>query len=467
MGSRTILLSATAFLITCLSGPMPVYAAGPLPVDLLTAGNFTILSETGITNTGSHTTVVTGDIGSSPITAAAMDNVFCSEMIGTIYGVDAAYVGSGIQTCFAGNPPLGNKTLIDNAILDMETAYTDAAGRILPDAVGLFGGNLGGQTIPPGLYKWSTDVSVPTDVTLSGGASDVWIFQIAGNLDIASGGSVPSGTKIVLLGGAQASNIFWQVGGVTGATLGTNSTFNGNILTAKQIIIQTGAVLNGRALAQTQVTLDSNSISPTAVVIPATIHIIKNVVNNNAGTSTSTDFNIYIKNLGFNLLGSPSAGTSTPGTSYSVLAGTYVISEDASSSYNQSFSGACDSSGNISILAGEDKTCIITNTDIAPIVPPSSGGGSSSPYNLSISFASISTTTALVENTAPVNTTNTTDTADIIVLTLDQPSPEITNTTITPGFPNTGLPPEEGIIGRAVLLSSIFMLILTVKKLLN
>jgi hypothetical protein len=198
-----------------------------------------------------------------------MDNVFCSEITGTIYGVDAAYVGSGDQTCFAGNPPLSNKTLIDNAVLDMGTAYTDAAGRTFPTGSELFAGEIGGETFAPGLYKWSTDVLIPTSVTLSGGANDVWIFQIAGNLSVASAGDVPSGVKVILSGGAQAGNVFWQVGGVTGATLGTYSTFNGIILSAKQIIMETGVVFNGRAFAQTQVTLDANAVSASSIPVPA------------------------------------------------------------------------------------------------------------------------------------------------------------------------------------------------------
>ena len=267
-------LIATAFvacLVLVLTGTGVVFAAGPAQIDLLSAGNFTILSKTGITNTGSHTSAITGNIASSPVTAAAMDNVFCSEITGTIYGVDAAYVGSGNQTCFLGNPPLANKTLVDNAILDMGTAYTDAAGRTNPSSTELGAGNIGGMTLAPGLYKWSTDVTIPTDVTLSGSANDVWIFQIAGNLNIASGGSLPSGIKVVLTGGAKASNVFWQVGGVTGATLGTYSTFNGNILSSKQIILETGSVLFGKALAQTQVTLDANIVTGSTYSVPPAV----------------------------------------------------------------------------------------------------------------------------------------------------------------------------------------------------
>ncbi len=234
----------------------------PSPVNLLSAANFTILSQTGITDTGSHSSKILGNIGSSAITSAAI-GVFCSEITGKIYGVDAAYVGSGDPTCFNGNPPLSNKTLVDNAVGDMVTDYNNLAGRTNPTVTELGAGNIGGMTLAPGLYKWGTDVTIPTSVTLSGGVNDVWIFQIAGNLDIASAGSLPSGIKVILSGGAKASNVFWQVGGTTGATLGTYSTFNGTILTAKQVILETGAVLNGKALAQTQVTLDSNPVTTT------------------------------------------------------------------------------------------------------------------------------------------------------------------------------------------------------------
>ncbi len=233
--------------------------AGPAPVNLGTIGsiggtanNFVILSKTAITDTGSHSSIVTGNIGLSPATAAGI-GVLCSEMTGTIYGVDATYTG----TCFAGNPPLANKTLVDTAVADMATAFTDAAGRTLPTATELGAGNITSMTIAPGLYKWSTGVLISSaGVTLSGGANDTWIFQISGDLTVANGAIV------TLAGGAQAKNIVWQVGGLTGATLGTTSNFKGTILSAKQIILQTGATLHGRALAQTQVTLDAATVAP-------------------------------------------------------------------------------------------------------------------------------------------------------------------------------------------------------------
>ncbi len=151
----SIVTLMTASLVFGFAGPMTAFAAGPLPVNLLSisTNSIVLLSKTGITNTGSHISVITGNIGSSPITAAAMDNVFCSEITGTIYGVDAAYTGSGTTSCFAGNPPLANKTLVDNAVLDMGTAYTDAAGRTGPTATELGAGNIGGMTLAPELYK--------------------------------------------------------------------------------------------------------------------------------------------------------------------------------------------------------------------------------------------------------------------------------------------------------------------------
>lgn len=243
-----------------MGGGVGGLGVGPAPVNLGSAGgtanNFVILSETAITDTGSHLSVVTGNIGLSPATAASI-GAYCLEITGTIYGVDAAYTGNGTTTCFAGNPPLANKTLVDTAVADMGTAYTDAAGRTLPTATELGAGDITSMTIAPGLYKWGTGVLISAaGVTLSGGANDTWIFQMAGDLTVANGAIV------TLAGGAEAKNIVWQVGGPTGATLGTTSNVKGTILSAKQIILQTGATLHGRALAQTQVTLDAATVAP-------------------------------------------------------------------------------------------------------------------------------------------------------------------------------------------------------------
>jgi hypothetical protein len=225
---------------------------GPAPVNLLSiaTNNFSILSAAGITSTGSHLSVITGNIGASPITAAAMNTVFCSETSGTIYGVDAGYVGSGSQACYMGGG--ANKTLVDQAVADMGTAYTEAAGRT-PDYTELGAGNLGGLNLGPATYKWGTGVLIPTDLTLTGGANDVWIFQIAQDL------TVSSGVQIILAGGALPENIFWQTFGA--AALDTTSKFQGVILSQTAIAMKTGTTIKGRLLAQTAVTLDQTAVT--------------------------------------------------------------------------------------------------------------------------------------------------------------------------------------------------------------
>ncbi len=111
-------------------------------------------------------------------------------------------------------------------------------------------------------------MTIPTDVTLSGGPNDIWIFEIAQNLDVASGGSPSGGAHVLLTGGAVPQNVYWVVAGQT--TLGTYSTLNGNILDQTAIVLNTGATLNGRALAQSAVTLDANTVTnPTAAAAVA------------------------------------------------------------------------------------------------------------------------------------------------------------------------------------------------------
>jgi hypothetical protein len=239
-----------------------VYAAQPV-VDLGTSCGFTILSKSGITDV--PTSIITGNIGTSPITGAAI-GVPCSEVTGAIYDANGAYTGGGggSTSCL-----VTDAALLTLAVSDMEAAYTDAATRASPDFTNLGAGDISGMALAPGLYKWTTGLLINTGiapdtngVTLSGGPNDVWIFQIAQDL------TVGSGAVVTLSGGAQAKNIFWQVGGQ--ATLGTTSVFNGNILSKTLIAMNTGAELNGKALAQTAVTLDSNKLSSSPCAIQGT-----------------------------------------------------------------------------------------------------------------------------------------------------------------------------------------------------
>jgi len=210
-------------------------------VNLGVAGDFVILSKSGITDV--YASAITGDIGTSPITGAAL-LVSCTEVVGTIYTVDAA----GPLPC-----RVTNASRLGTAVLDMQAAYTNAAGRKNPNFLNLGAGNIGGLTLIPGLYKWTSEVTIPSDIIISGGPNDIWIFQISGTLKMSSA------VRITLEGGAQAKNIFWQTSGAV--TLGTTSHFEGIILSKTGINLKTGATLTGRTLAQTAVTLQMNTVT--------------------------------------------------------------------------------------------------------------------------------------------------------------------------------------------------------------
>ena len=212
------------------------------PIDLGAAETFAILTKTGVTNVAASQ--INGDVGASPITGAAV-LVTCDEVkTGLIYTVDAA----GPLPC-----ALSNATLLTSAIGDMETAYANAAGRSLPDHTELGDGEIGGLTLAAGLYKWGTGVLISTDVTLSGGPNDVWIFQIAGTVTQAAG------ARVILTGGALAKNVFWQ--SEDSVSLGTTSHFEGVMLAKTMVAVKTGATVTGRLLAQTAVTLQQNAVT--------------------------------------------------------------------------------------------------------------------------------------------------------------------------------------------------------------
>ncbi|HEY2806782.1 MAG TPA: ice-binding family protein [Gemmatimonadales bacterium] len=220
---------------------------GPAAVTLGTAGNYVILAKSGVSTTGA--TSVLGDIALSPAAASFVTGFALTNDVTNTFATSAMVTGKVWAADYTAPTPAGLTT----AVLDMQTAYTDAAGRSLPDFTELGAGNISGMTLTPGLYKWGTGVAIPIAVTLTGGANDVWIFQIAQNLTVSNGATV------TLSGGAQAKNVFWQVAGQ--ATLGTTSDFKGIILSKTLISLNTGAVMTGRALAQTAVTLNATAIT--------------------------------------------------------------------------------------------------------------------------------------------------------------------------------------------------------------
>jgi hypothetical protein len=203
--------------------------AAVAPVGLGTAGTFAVLAGTTVTNTDAS--AIQGDVGVSPGTSVTG---FPPGVVtgGSIVGTGAAAIPQD----------------------DLTAAYNDAAGRTASASVGDFVG--AGQTLGPGVYNASSSLEVGGSLTLDaqGNASAVFIFQAGSTL------TTDSASSIDLVNGAQACNVFWQVG--SSATLGTGSTFTGTILALASITATTGDTITGRALASTgAVTLDSDTIT--------------------------------------------------------------------------------------------------------------------------------------------------------------------------------------------------------------
>lgn len=223
----------------------PGLGLGPAPVRLGTARNYAILAKSAISNV--PTSIVTGNLGLSPAAATYVTG-FALTKAGTSW--TSAQVVGGV---FAANNDPPTPTELTTAIGDMQAAYTDAAGRSLPDALNLGGGAIGGLTLEPGLYKWTSSVTIPTDVTLAGSADDVWIFQVSGDLKLSAA------QQILLSGGADPAHVFWQVAGTV--DLGTTSHAEGIMLSKTAIKLQTGSSINGRLLAQTAVNLAKATVT--------------------------------------------------------------------------------------------------------------------------------------------------------------------------------------------------------------
>jgi len=214
-------------------------------VNLGTSGNYVILAKSGISTVPAS--AITGNMGLSPAAATSITG-FNLSTPPTTFTTSAQDTGQ----VFAADYDAPTPSNLTTAVANMQTAYTDANGRAA-DYTELGAGNIGGMTLPPAVYKWGTGLLIPTTVVLSGGPNDVWIFQIAGGLTMASA------KNVTLTGGALAKNVFWATFGA--AQIGSTSHFEGILLSQTSINMDTGASTKGRLLAQTAVTLDQNVVT--------------------------------------------------------------------------------------------------------------------------------------------------------------------------------------------------------------
>ena len=322
-------------------------------VNLGTAGNYVILAESGITTTGN--TNILGDIAVSPIAASSMTG------FGLIMDSSGQFSTSSLVDgkVYASDYAIPTPSILTTAVGDMHIAYTDAAGRATSgaDFLNVGTGHLNGQTLAPGVYTWGGTLNIDGDIYLDAqnDPNAVWIFQVAGTLDLAVN------KKVILINGAQAKNIFWQIAGAT--TLLTSSTFEGNILAKTNIAMQSGAVLNGRALAQTAVTLIGSTLNIPEIPIPPINQppVLKPIGDKTVCSTKTLTFTISGTDLGdvltYSASGLPTGAvfdsgtktfTWTPGIGQ---AGTYPVT------FTVTDSGGLSDSETVTITVSNDGTC--------------------------------------------------------------------------------------------------------------
>lgn len=236
-----LVLATNAFNLAKQNGTKVV-----LNINLGTAEDFAILSKTGISTTG--TTSIIGNIGVSPVSASYITGFGLIMDSGNEFSTSSLVTGQ----IYASDYEVGTPAYLTTAIEDVLIAYQDGAGRTA-DYTELYTGDLSGKTLTSGVYMWSNDVLINTDLTLNGSSTEVFIFQIAGTLSMAAN------TSITLTGGALAENIYWVVADTI--AIGVGSNFMGVILSMTNVSMNTGSTITGMIYAQTSVSLDATVVT--------------------------------------------------------------------------------------------------------------------------------------------------------------------------------------------------------------
>jgi hypothetical protein len=215
-----------------------------VPISLNSAGSFAILAKTGLSV--SSDTIIIGDVGVSQVEATYFNGFVFADVSHTFLTANNV-IGKIYTADYPGPTP----TYLTTAISDMENAYTTGMGNT-PYETELYGGDISGQTINAGVYKWTSFVTINSSVTLDGNESDVWIFQISGGL------TQLANTSILLTGGAKQENIFWLT--AMTVSLGMGSRMEGTILSLTNITMGASSSINGNLLSQTRVDLGNRAV---------------------------------------------------------------------------------------------------------------------------------------------------------------------------------------------------------------
>jgi type VI secretion system secreted protein VgrG len=324
-----------------LATPFTAFAITAIAPDLGTASSFSVFAGSAMTADGSGATI-SADLGVNPGLS-----------------VSGSWTHTGGQNYFGTGGRSG-------------TAKTDATAAWT--TMGSTGGTTWDPAVPadmtpvPGLYTRSGDATVSTTLTLNGSATDVWIFQINDSLTFTNAATV------VLTGGASACNVFWRIASSATINGAPGKTFAGTLIANSDVSLVTGATVVGRMMALTGTLSAVGITSISGCATPAAsggnlqqgnINVVKTVINDSGGTKTVADFPLFVN--------------STPVVSgvtnvFPAPALVYTVTETYDSSrYTQSFSGACDSTGRLTLSPGDNKFCIVTNNDIGvpvAVVPP-------------------------------------------------------------------------------------------------